>query len=525
MARNSLSTAFRSVTLVVLGGGVLAGGLSSLGQNVAPRREAPPTPGGAQARDALEKYLVGAERCRSCHSHPDDYKKQADRLLCRMLEYPIWDGQDKHKIAYKSLLGDRGREMGERLGIKAAESIACTNCHGMTGAVKPEEPFDQAENGVSCVACHGAYKQWVQEHQFPDDKKWRQYDRHQKEQMFGMTDLWDPITCAEKCASCHIGNPTEQKVVTHAMYAAGHPPLPGLETATFSDAQPRHWQYLREKKTAAKKDLGYNPGKREQTELVVASGIVALGETMRLFAAEAREDGLVKDPESHWPDFARFDCYACHHDLQTPSWRQARGYGSRAPGRPSTPTWPGVLVELGIMVADPTGEKGLASEYHQKVEAFGQAAAGRPFGDRERAVAAAQALADWADAVCHTMRDAIEDPRRVAVDGPMVLRLLRELCRMAEAGPHDFDTARQIALAFRTIYAETRAIDPDLIPDPAIAELLADLDQKAHLSLPAAGVQEPIENTLATRLKAVFDFDPGAFQATFAQIARRLPPG
>ena len=63
-----------------------------------------------------------------------------------------------------------------------------------------------------------------------------------------MTDLWDPVKRATKCASCHIGNPGEQKVVTHAMYAAGHPPLPGLETATFSDAMPRHWEYLREKK-------------------------------------------------------------------------------------------------------------------------------------------------------------------------------------------------------------------------------------------------------------------------------------
>src|SRR4029078_8597484 len=31
------------------------------------------------------------------------------------------------------------------------------------------------------------------------------------------------------------------------------------------------------------------------------------------------------------PDFARFDCYACHHDLVIPSARQEAGYAG-APG-------------------------------------------------------------------------------------------------------------------------------------------------------------------------------------------------
>ena len=65
-----------------------------------------------------------------------------------------------------------------------------------------------------------------------------------------MTDLWDPVRRAETCASCHVGNHDEGKVVTHAMYAAGHPPLPGFETATFGDLEPRHWQYLSEKTPA-----------------------------------------------------------------------------------------------------------------------------------------------------------------------------------------------------------------------------------------------------------------------------------
>jgi hypothetical protein len=523
---SALPVSKRIRAVAILGCLALAGGLATFGQvPPAHRAGAVPQPAPvAKPEGGPRKFIVDADHCRSCHSSPQNYKRAADRLLCRMSEFPYWDEKDKHKIAFQVLKGDRAREMGERLKINVTESTSCTNCHGMTGVGVAEigQAFVKEDNGVSCVACHGAYQDWVSNHTFPDDPRWRKYSRKEKETQFGMTDLWDPVTRATKCASCHIGNPDEQKVITHAMYAAGHPPLPGLETATFSDAQPRHWEYLREKKTAAKKDLGFNPGKREQTELVAVSGIVALRETMRLFAAQARQDGLVTQPETHWPDFARFDCYACHHDLQVPSWRQARGYNG-TPGRPTTPNWPDVLVQIGIMVADPDGTKGRASEFERAVAAYQSTFVKRPFGDRERSAAAAQALADWADAVGQDLRARVEDPKAVAVGGPLALRLLQHLCRMAEARTLDYDSARQIALAFRTIYRETRDIDPESLPDPAIPGILDALDRQFQLSLPSAGTQTKIENTLAARLKAVFDFDPVAFRSQFTALAGHLP--
>ena len=124
-----------------------------------------------------------------------------------------------------------------------------------------------------------------------------------------MTDLVGPGDARGEVRSCHIGNPDEQKVVTHAMYAAGHPPLPGFETATFSDAEPRHWQYLREKKSSPRRPSASSPTSASRPIWSAASGIVALRETMRLYAAQARPDGSVKGPRPHWPDFARFDCY------------------------------------------------------------------------------------------------------------------------------------------------------------------------------------------------------------------------
>ncbi len=510
------------VAVAVIGCLGLASGLVTLGQDQPPRRA--PVADAAKPAVSLTKILIPASSCNRCHSHPEDYKQEADRLLCRMNEFSIWDGKDKHKIASKVLQEARAKEMGDRLNIKVTESASCTNCHG-TAVPGAEEaaPFTKEDNGVSCIACHGPYLEWVKDHQFPKVTNWGKNTRRQKQELYGMTDLWDPITRATKCASCHIGNPAELKVVTHEMYAAGHPPLPSFETATFSDAQPRHWQYLREKAPAIQKELGFKPGKREQTDLVVVSGIVALRETMRLFAAEARDDGLVKEPETHWPDFARFDCYACHHDLKVPSWRQTRGYAGRAPGRPTTPVWSDVLVQLAITVSDPKGTKGRLSEYRHALEAFQGATTVRAFGDRQRSVAAATALAEWADAVSHDLGGMFEDPKQVVVDGPMALRLLHQLAQMAMNGPVDYDSARQIAWSFKIIYEETKAIDPQMFKDPAIDPLVESLFEKSRLSLPNAKTQVKIAESLPARLSAVFDFDPDAFRAHFTELARHLP--
>jgi hypothetical protein len=146
----------------------------------------------------------------------------------------------------------------------------------------------------------------------------------------------------------------------------------------------------------------------------------------------------------------------------------------------------------------------------------------RPFGNGERAIETAQALADWADEVSRDLRDLTENPDRVAVDRALTLRLLRKLCEMGAARVLDYDSARQIALAFRTIYAESMAVDPNALPDPAIPEILKSLDQQFSISLPSEGTQTPIEKTLLSRLKAVVDFDPVAFRARFAELQTHL---
>ena len=82
--------------------------------------------------------------------------------------------------------------------------------------------------GVSCDGCHGPAERWLQPHAF-NTKMWRALSPEEKETRFGMFNVRDPVKQAQLCMSCHVGNAAEGKVVTHAMMAAGHPPLPSLK--------------------------------------------------------------------------------------------------------------------------------------------------------------------------------------------------------------------------------------------------------------------------------------------------------
>src|SRR5437867_13430626 len=105
--------------------------------------------------------------------------------------------------------------------------------------------------------------------------------------------------------SCHVGNAAEGKVVTHAMFAAGHPPLPPIEIATFSRNEPQHWRdakevpYFQEKNHKDDKET-YEQIKNiyhlknvsfQRTQWALIGSVVALRETMKLVRDRARTVG------------------------------------------------------------------------------------------------------------------------------------------------------------------------------------------------------------------------------------------
>src|SRR5262249_51433569 len=151
---------------------------------------------------------------------------------------------------------------------------------------------------------------------------WRKRPRGEKQRDFGVTDLWDPATRAALCASCHVGNREEGKGVTHEMYSPGHPPLPGFAGGPFFDQIPRPWQYEREKDKKVRELLHFDPREREQTKLIVIAAAVNLAQEACLLAAQGGAALRAAEPDKRALDLANFECFACHHDLKTPSWRQ-----------------------------------------------------------------------------------------------------------------------------------------------------------------------------------------------------------
>jgi hypothetical protein len=490
-------------------------------------------------RGALEpnagptRLYFGAIVCADCHETPK--KSEPEPVLCRCNEFKVWDQQDKHKSAFVALRSERARRMGELLSFKdATTEKSCLGCHGVDirdPNVKVDKTF-KVEEGVTCVACHGAYFDWVDVHGSRlQREKWRALSREQKQKDYGMTDLWNPATRARTCAACHIGDSEQGKVVTHAMYAAGHPPLPGFEVSAFSDAMPRHWQYLHEKKPQVQKLLDHDPDEHERTKLVVIGGVVEFQEAMMLLATQADTQAGANSAEnrmlprnlaisatspvrsgtgrSSGLDLAQFDCYACHHDLKQPGWRQERGFAGR-PGRPSFRQWPLALVKLALYQA---GQERRLPEFEKKLGALYTAFDAQPFGRLDEAARAARTLAEWSKEL-----EASLGNKDVRYHQEAALGLLGHLCSLSAAETPDYDTARQIAWAFETIYYE---LDRKPVNDAAFREKFKALDKELKLALPS-GQDHQILTELPQALRTIGEYDPSKFQQILQELAKLL---
>jgi hypothetical protein len=403
--------------------------------------------------------------------------------------------------------------MAQLLGIKGdiSRDERCISCHGVVvGNNKVDDSFSLAE-GVSCVVCHGPHAEWVGPHGLVlERKKWRGLSRQVKEEKYGMTDLWDPLKRAALCASCHVGNAAEGKVVTHAMYAAGHPPLPGFEAATFSDAMPRHWQYLREKDPAVQKILERDPerGQLEQTELVVYSSLASLRASLQLLATQAEADNA----GSAWPELAQFDCYACHHDLKAKSWRQQRGYGGR-PGRPPMRAWPTALTPLALRhAAVRAGDAAApAQQFRRHLMELTDAFDAQPFGDPKAVAASARKLLKWVD-------DFVPQVRANRFDEPAARRLLVELGAIPQEKLLDYDSARQVAWAFKTVFDDIHAEGSPVRQNKDVQSLFNSLEKQLQLTLPVGRVR--IVDFSAASLRKLNDYEPDPFRNTMRRLVQ-----
>lgn len=516
------------------------------------------------------KKYMGVSTCMmGCHANPEVWRKNAAMEHVQMNEFCIWKNADKHSLAYEVLITDKEelealtpdaevevnaaavtmRENLARLRGKdqpLTELAECLSCHSNKGPV--EQQFSTAysrRDGVSCDGCHGPSEDWDAPHRRDADgdgrAEWRSLAGLEKFNTYGMIDVRNPLERSKMCASCHVGSVKDNRVLTHEMYAAGHPPLPAFEVATFSDQLPRHWRSIKEKVADLEKlkHLDGRENKRQvlqafidansldeaglsQTKLMLIGGVVALRQSMELLAAHIDQSESSPDAEpplGRWPGYAHFECFACHHDLKPGDWRQKLGF-SGPPGRVPIREWPFVLAEVAARMADqhggPAAEGGFAETLRAHRKTMTTSLHAQPFGRPAALRDAALALTAWSDKLLAVLP-------RLKFDQALAASVLHSLAESSQT-VRDYDSARQLAWALRVAHNDLRAAygDPaETDEDSPVADAFKKLDELLRLTLPerpvnvdaASGCAAPIKDfvilkELPKSLGVIARFDP-----------------
>jgi hypothetical protein len=203
-------------------------------------------------------------------------------------EYLIWSKSDKHRRAYAVLLEERGMRIARNLGLtNAATADMCLGCH--TDPVPPAKrgPRFQLSDGVGCEACHGGASSWLGIH--------ISGARHSDNLAAGLYPTEQPAARAEKCLSCHVGDPADDnRFVTHRMMGAGHPRMP-FELDTYTAIEPAH--FVVDQRKGAVNDVQ----------------VWAIGQAIDLYRRMGALLEPKRAPKGVFPELVLFDCQSCHH--------------------------------------------------------------------------------------------------------------------------------------------------------------------------------------------------------------------
>ena len=246
---------------------------------------------------------LGAGSCASAACHNSNGLKGALGS-----EYTTWIVHDIHARAYKVLHNKRSHDIVDELPLdqkvdskghvrKPYELGLCLNCHvhrdyDNAEAAGEHHPRFSKEDGVSCESCHGPAGSWIDGHYRTD------WDRQR---------MWPTRSLVERvksCTPCHVG--AKDMEVDHDLIAAGHPRL-AFEFSAYHALMPHHWQDVKDR----------NPERFATAH--------ADWDAKAWFVGQVATTQAALELLAHrrvWPEFAEYDCYACHHQIEGQSWRQ-----------------------------------------------------------------------------------------------------------------------------------------------------------------------------------------------------------
>jgi hypothetical protein len=370
---------------------------------------------------------VGVASCASMACHNAQGPKGSLRS-----EYSTWAAYDPHGRAYSVLRNERSQRIAKNLRLKklAHQEGLCLKCHvGLGWEEASHTPGFTLEDGVGCESCHGPAGRWLTEH---FKAAWRDLTPAQKQRQ-GMADTKNLVGRAGTCVVCHVGTPGGD--MNHDLIAAGHPRL-NFEFAAFHAVLPHHWDDRKDK------DPSVDPRGRPDFEARawVVGQMVTARAALRLLAGRARlaEENPKKQP---WPEFAEYDCYACHHDLKDTSWRQSKAhYGKRQPGSLPWGDWYYSMTPEALDLLNKEGDPTFVEALHSLK---GKMQRGYP---PTKAVIAEAAAADAQ--LAHDLAQWLQGPPR-----PLpVVGAFTTIAKERQQADKNWDTAAQHYLSLAALY-------------------------------------------------------------------------
>jgi hypothetical protein len=264
----------------------------------------------------------------------------------------------------------------------------------------------------------------------------------------------------------------------------------------------------------------YRTGEEQVTRQLAIGAVVAFRAAMKMLADEA--DLCAKSGEERGLDLAHFDCYACHHALKVPSWRQKRGFVG-APGRSQVRPWPIPLTRAVIQHADtvagrnPTPKR--LAELDAGLQSLTAVFSRRPFGQPALVKKAAADLVEWSEAALH-------DLEAVRYSKEESERLLQLIVAAAATRPEklqdawlDQDGAQQMVWASEVL----RPLTPE-DRRARVNDALTAVEKSLPRHVRSGKGVEWLEPVLAARLERLYGFDLDQFRTPFEKLRGEWKP-
>ncbi|MBI2807767.1 MAG: hypothetical protein HYX68_22530 [Planctomycetes bacterium] len=266
--------------------------------------------------------FVGAGSCSASACHNANFARGATGS-----EFTTWMARDRHAKAHETLFDERSARIqkNRQTATPAQDDRRCLGCHVAPefGSASPSAPAYFKTDGVSCESCHGPAKRWLPIHHLD---AWQRKSPARKKQL-GMNDTQSLVGRAQVCVACHVGAPGME--VDHDLIAAGHPRL-HFEFAAYHGAMPGHWSAGKDYARVNRARADGRDAQRGQAEFEARAWLV--GQLVTAHAALELLADRAGDQKKTWPEFADFDCAACHHDLWPSRPKSKSAQRGRKPG-------------------------------------------------------------------------------------------------------------------------------------------------------------------------------------------------